>query len=198
IEGVDHRHVGGEIDHDLELLRALRKDEPRDPVAVWVLLPVQKMPGRLDVERVAEDRRAAMRRRPQPDFVRAQVDEAVELVGRSMLERDADRHASSPRGCGYSHSGFGNCANTRRSPSPHCVWIIWKYGSDSSTRRCILMLSELVSYTTRSIGSPTEIFERMVESKDTIVHLVASRRPVVRFTTRSITGLPYLLSPIWK
>ena len=31
-----------------------------------------------------------------------------------------------------------------------------------------------------------------------IVHLVASSRPVERWMTRSITGFPYLLSPIWK
>ena len=48
------------------------------------------------------------------------------------------------------------------------------------------------------MGSPTEMFERIVESNDTIVHFVASSSPVERLTTRSITGLPYLLSPIWK
>ncbi|MND05187.1 hypothetical protein D3C83_258250 [compost metagenome] len=39
---------------------------------------------------------------------------------------------------------------------------------------------------------------RIVESKDTRMHLVASTMPVVHLITRSITGFPYLLSPIWK
>ena len=38
----------------------------------------------------------------------------------------------------------------------------------------------------------------MVESKDTSTHFAASIKLVLRVITRSITGLPYLLSPIWK
>ena len=36
------------------------------------------------------------------------------------------------------------------------------------------------------------MFERIVESNDTIVHLVASISEVCALMTRSITGLPYL------
>jgi hypothetical protein len=93
VEGIDHRHVGGEIDHDFKLVGALGEYQPRDPVAVRVLLPVQEV-GRLDVERIAEDRRPAVGRRPQPDFMRSEIDEPIELVGGSVLERDADCHAS--------------------------------------------------------------------------------------------------------
>ena len=42
------------------------------------------------------------------------------------------------------------------------------------------------------------MLERIVESKDTIVHLVASSSVLVRLITRSMIGLPYLVSPIWK
>ena len=49
------------------------------------------------------------------------------------------------------------------------------------------------------MGRPTERLERMVESKLTSVHLVASGSCVVSYLiTRSMMGLPYLLSPIWK
>ena len=41
-------------------------------------------------------------------------------------------------------------------------------------------------------------FERIVESNETRMHLVAADSEVARVITRSITGLPYLLSPIWK
>ena len=52
------------------------------------------------------------------------------------------------------------------------------------------------SYASKSIGKPTEMFERIVESNETIVHFVASISDVRRLTTRSITGFPYFDSPI--
>ena len=43
------------------------------------------------------------------------------------------------------------------------------------------------------------MFERIVESNETIVHLVGvDQRCVARLITRSMIGLPYLVSPIWK
>ena len=42
------------------------------------------------------------------------------------------------------------------------------------------------------------MFERIVESNETIVHLIASTSVESRVTMRSITGLPYLVSPLWK
>ena len=141
IERVDHRHVGGQGNPHLELVRALGEHQPRHPVAVGILLPVEEVLRRRDRERVAQNRGAGLGRRTQPDLVRAHVDEAVEHVGRAVLQRDADGHA-----LGADHqSGFGSCANTRRSPSPHCEWIIWKYGSVSSMRRCRRIFRESVS-----------------------------------------------------
>ena len=45
---------------------------------------------------------------------------------------------------------------------------------------------------------PTDRLERMVESNDTSTHLMASSIEVSALTTRSMIGLPYLTSPIWK
>ena len=70
VEGIDHCHIGSEIDDDVERLGSLGKHQPRKPVSVRVLLPVQEMIPGFDLERVAEDRRATMRRGPQPDLVR--------------------------------------------------------------------------------------------------------------------------------
>src|SRR3712207_3892817 len=50
----------------------------------------------------------------------------------------------------------------------------------------------------RSIGTPTERLLMIVESNDTSAHFTASRSEVRRRTTRSMIGLPYLLSPSWK
>ena len=85
--------------------RRLREHAARDPVAVRVLLPVEEVLRRRRLQRVAEDRRAAMRRRPQPDLVRRQVDQPVEAVGRAVLQRDADGH---PAHASHDQSGFGS------------------------------------------------------------------------------------------
>jgi hypothetical protein len=42
------------------------------------------------------------------------------------------------------------------------------------------------------------MFERIVESNETIVHFVASISDVRRLITRSMIGLPYFVSPLWK
>ena len=59
IERVDHRHVGDEIDLDEELRHLLGEHEAREVVAVRILLPVQEVGLRLDLQRIARDRRAA-------------------------------------------------------------------------------------------------------------------------------------------
>ena len=87
IERIGHRHVGGEVDDDFECVGRFREDEARDPVAVRVLLPVEEIFVRSDVQRIAEDRCPAMRCRAQPYLVGRQVDEPVELVARSVLQR---------------------------------------------------------------------------------------------------------------
>ncbi len=43
VERIDRRHVGGELDLDLELVGLLRENEPRLEVALRVLLPVDEM-----------------------------------------------------------------------------------------------------------------------------------------------------------
>ena len=51
---------------------------------------------------------------------------------------------------------------------------------------------------TRSSGRPTERFERIVESIEISAHLAASPSGMLRRITRSMIGLPYFDSPIWK
>src|SRR5262249_3480635 len=85
----------------LQFARLLRKDEPREPVALRVLLPVHEVIGGRHLERIAQDRRARMRRRTQAGGFRAQVDRAVVSVVRDVMQGDVDRH-----GMGYSSSFF--------------------------------------------------------------------------------------------
>src|SRR2546429_2299072 len=92
IEGIDHRHVGDEIDGDGEFARLLRKHEPCKPVSVRVLLPVHEMLRRRHLERVAFDARAAMRGRAQPDDLRGESNRPVVAIAREMIETGEDRH----------------------------------------------------------------------------------------------------------
>src|SRR5207302_9774295 len=74
VKGVDDNHLGREIDFDFQFSRLLRKDIARQPIALRVLLPVHKMVRRANLERIAQDGRARMRRRAQANGLRAEVD----------------------------------------------------------------------------------------------------------------------------
>ena len=50
VERIDDRHVGGQIDLDGELHRPLGKYQPGQPVAVRILLPVDEMVRRRDLQ----------------------------------------------------------------------------------------------------------------------------------------------------
>jgi hypothetical protein len=64
------------------------------------LLPAHEMVGGTDLERIAQDRRAGVRRRAQANDLGAEVDRAVISVMRDVMKCDIDRH-----GTGHS-SGF--------------------------------------------------------------------------------------------
>ena len=74
IERIEHRHFRDQIHLDAEIRASVfRKDQARQVVRLRVLLPVDEMLFRRDAQRVAEDARARMRRRPQPHDLRAEV-----------------------------------------------------------------------------------------------------------------------------
>ena len=97
VERVDRRHVGDEVDRDVEMRDPLGEHHAGQVVALRVLLPVEEMRLRLDLQRVGQDRRAGMRRRAQPDRLRAERRPA----GRSGSSCDgsARREAASDRLC---------------------------------------------------------------------------------------------------
>ena len=71
----------------------LGEDVAGEPVAVRVLLPVHEMLGRRDLQRIAEDPGAAVRRRPKADDLGSEGDRAVVPIPGDMLQRDVNRHA---------------------------------------------------------------------------------------------------------
>ncbi len=94
VERIDDLHVGREIDGDGEFGGLFRKDEARQPIAVRVLLPVQEMLRRRDRQRIVGDAGAAVRRGPQPDYLRAEIDRPVIAVAGGVVEPDNDGHVT--------------------------------------------------------------------------------------------------------
>ncbi len=95
VERVDHRHVGGEVDLDLQFVGLLREDEAGEPVATGILLPVQEVVGRRHRERVGRDLGAGVRGRTQADHLGAQADRPVVAVMRDVVQGGFDRHDGS-------------------------------------------------------------------------------------------------------
>ena len=125
VERVHHRHVGDEVDHDLELLRLLREDQARDPVAVGVLLPVEEVLRGPDGERVASMgvRQCAAGR--SLTSCGRDPHRAVEGVAGAVVERDLDRHggdfgfAGAPgMGARITRASRGREARRRRAAGP--------------------------------------------------------------------------------
>jgi hypothetical protein len=92
VERVDGGHLGDEIDREANFLARLREDEAREVVAVGVLLPIQEMRLRLDLERITQDRRAAVRGRAEADDVRLNRHEPVVAVLRDVVQGNSDGH----------------------------------------------------------------------------------------------------------
>ena len=69
IEGVEHRHLGDQVDLDVEVAGAIRELQAGEVVGFRVLLPVEEMPGGRPIfQRIGQDARAAVRCRAQPDY----------------------------------------------------------------------------------------------------------------------------------
>ncbi len=94
VERVDDRHVGHEVDRDLELPGLFREHQPREVIALRVLLPVDEVLRWGDFQRVGQHGRPRMRRRSEPNDLGPQGHQPVIRIGRSMMQRDLDTHAS--------------------------------------------------------------------------------------------------------
>ena len=72
VERIVDRHVGDDVDLDLQFVDEFREDVARQPVAVGILLDVDEMLGGRDFQRMRDDAGAAVRRGSKPDDLRAQ------------------------------------------------------------------------------------------------------------------------------
>ena len=94
VERVVDRHVGDDVDLDLEFTHGLGEDEPGHPVPVRVLLMVDEVVRGRDLQRMRNHPRARMRRGAQPDDLGPKRDGTVVLVVRQVVDCGLDRHGS--------------------------------------------------------------------------------------------------------
>ena len=92
VERVVDRHLGHQVDGDLEFGGRLREHQPRQVVGEGVLLPVDEVLRRLHAQRIRHDVRTAVRRRAQAHHLWRQTDAAVVAVVRDVVQRDMDGH----------------------------------------------------------------------------------------------------------
>ncbi|GJE58172.1 hypothetical protein MPOCJGCO_0251 [Methylobacterium trifolii] len=130
VERVDHRHLGGEVHLDPQLVRLLREDEAGEPVAVGVLLPVQEVVLGRDLQGVGRDLGARVRRRAQADRLRPEADRTVVAVVGDVVQGGFDRHG---------HSRLEIERARRASLTLVCCRVLWGKGAAPSNFRAALV-----------------------------------------------------------
>ena len=93
VEGVVHRHLDHQVHGDLELGGLLGEHQARLVVGERVLLPVDEMARRLDLQRIRNDVAAAVRRGPQANHLGPQRDQAVVFVVGDVVQGGVDGHS---------------------------------------------------------------------------------------------------------
>ena len=94
VERVDRRQFGHYVHLQLKELRRPGEDQAGQEVAVRILLPVEEMLLRQDLQRIGRHRRAAVRRGPQADNLRRQRHGAIVAIGGPVMKSDTDAHNS--------------------------------------------------------------------------------------------------------
>ena len=133
VERVDHLHVGDQPDGDGQAAGTVREHQAGQEIAERVLLPVDEVIGRLDLQRIGLDRGARVRRGAQPNDVGIHLHQPIERVAGAMLQRHLDAHPlipsqgfiarSAAAGLGVLQAYFnGECAATRSTNFSSLVW----------------------------------------------------------------------------
>ena len=92
VKRVVHRHLDYQIHRDLELFGLFREHQTRLVIGKRVLLPVDEMVCRLDLERIGDDVGTAVRRRAQPDDLWPKIDQTVIGVVGHVIQRGVNGH----------------------------------------------------------------------------------------------------------
>lgn len=92
IEGIDDGHVSDDVNGDDEVVGFLWEDESGEVIAERVLLPVDEVTGRFDFERPGVDWSATVWGWSEPNYLRAETDQPVVVIGSLMEQSDFDGH----------------------------------------------------------------------------------------------------------
>ena len=92
VKGVDGGHVGYNFNIHFKLGAFFRKHQPCQIVTEGILLPVDEMLRRFNLQAVTVNGRARMGGRAQAHRVRRHVDWPVKLVGGAMVDCNANSH----------------------------------------------------------------------------------------------------------
>ena len=96
VEGVDHRHLGDQIDGDTQFTDLLGEHQPGLEIAKRILHPVDEiLARRLDAQRIGMDGGAGVRRGSQANHMRRDADRTVEAVGGLVMQGNAYGHGQS-------------------------------------------------------------------------------------------------------
>ena len=98
VERVDDVEIGEQVDLDREMIDRIGKDDARQPITVRVLLPIEEVVRRFDLQRVIGYFGPTVRRGAQADNLRAEPDRAAvgisgEVVQRGLEHGAIKRHA---------------------------------------------------------------------------------------------------------
>ena len=100
VEGVEHRHFRQQVDLDAQFSGFFREHQPRQVIALGVLLPVDEVLLGPHLQAIGQHPRAAVGRRAQANDLRAELDGAVVAVMRDMVQCDMNRHGVPPASLG--------------------------------------------------------------------------------------------------
>jgi hypothetical protein len=92
VERIVDGHLRDEVHLEAERFHRIREGEPREIVALRILLPVHEVACGVDLQRIRQDARPAVRRRPQPHDLGRQADPAIVAVVGDVIQRDMNRH----------------------------------------------------------------------------------------------------------
>ena len=96
VKGIDHLQVRNHFDLHLQALGFFRKNQPGQIVAEGVLLPVDEVLFRENLEAKGQDRRAAVGRRSQAHHMGTEVNRPIIAVFGVVDQFDTDGHSHSP------------------------------------------------------------------------------------------------------
>ena len=94
IERIIDRQFGDQIDGDGKLIGLFGKHQPRQPIAMRVLLPVHKVVFRRHLERIGRNRGAAMRGGAQANDLRTERHRTIIGVAGRMMQFGMNGHSA--------------------------------------------------------------------------------------------------------